>query len=187
MTHAPQERKLAGNQVKNSRGTGYSLWLLPSVGQERLWIKRIHRLSRIWGVPLFRPHVTLLGSMSKAKFFLHQQTLILSRLLNPLVVNFYNVSSTALYFRAICLNAPRPARAILRSRELALSAMGLRRSVFQPHFSLVYGSFSKWDRQRIINGFRFDLPQSLRLNRLALVQTEGEVTSWKVLTVHRLR
>ena len=159
--------------------THFSLWLMPAPAHGARFARVIDSLSRRLEAPRFDPHVTLCGNRGGSEAEWAAQTEILAARLAPLELQLTDLDYTDEYFRCLYVQVNRSAE-LLRMRAAACRYLGWPDAGdFMPHLSLLYGSFSTAEKERLIGEIgRFDTV--LRADRLALCAPSGPPAGWRI-------
>ncbi len=157
-----------------------SLWALPSAHDGAELAVQIGALARLAGTRPFEPHITVVGSVPGADRA-HEVVHRLSTATGPFTVVLSEVIDTDEYFRCI-VAVVRPAAGLSRLHRDACEAFGAPVDGFAPHVSLLYGDLPAGERERLRGHVAPKLPDEVRVDRLALVDTEGDDTrAWSTL------
>ena len=158
----------------------YALWIVPEGAAYTLTDGYIVRLSRVYNLPKFEPHVTLLGGIHAPE----TSTLrTLARSLLPFHIHFSNqpeyLDET---FRCLFLKADETP-ALLETFARASQLFGYTGGPYFPHLSLAYGDLPVETKREMIRELG-DIPEiEFEARQLSLVwaSTEMPVSSWRVV------
>jgi 2'-5' RNA ligase len=135
----------------------------------------------------FEPHVTLLGGISLPRSLAIERTAALAGSLRPFAVRLGGAGHEAAFFRCLYLRAAgsglRGARALA---ERTLSEGAIRRRLFRPHLSLVYGRLAPADRRTLAKECLGEPDLTFTARRIALVRTTGHPRTWRMIASRRL-
>lgn len=151
----------------------------PAPVRER-FARLIETLGQRLGTPRFAPHVTLGGATNLAEKEVCARTEALARRLAPVPIRLTEVGYTDEYFRCLFVLAERNVE-LLAAHRLACECFGKPPAAdFMPHLSLVYGTLSREQKERLIDeiGRRFDV--SFRADSISLCLPSGPPPHWRL-------
>lgn len=156
------------------------MWALPSSRDRDLYRRCIERLAHVVGSEPFEPHITLVGSVpTPASAAAVVQPVVAGT--KPFAAELIEVVDSEEYFRCVVL-VVRPEGKIVVLRDKLVAALGVRRDAFWPHLSLLYADVSPSERQRLRSSLHLDLPVSLVIDAVCLVNTgPSDVRRWSIL------
>lgn len=158
----------------------YALWIMPEGAAYTLTDSYIAKLSRIYDLPKFEPHVTLLGGIRVP------ETSALRTLIRGLPPFHIHLSNQPEYldetFRCLFLKADETPP-LMETFAKASQLFGYEGPPYFPHLSLAYGDLPVETKREMIRtlgeipGIEFEARQ------LSLVQASAEmpISSWKVV------
>ncbi len=160
-------------------GTELSLWLMPSAESD--WLAGVVReIAFRHGTPVFAPHVTVVGGfrVPEAEAV---AALTAWRPRVPLPARFPDVGFEHVIVRALYLRA-QPSEELHQLHNEVESRLGLPRSRYSPHLSLMYSDAAESIRRGIAEQLRLPLPVAVRFDSLALWRTPaGRFSEWAEL------
>lgn len=154
----------------------FSIWL--PVGQQ---IKSklelvIKDLSKLYGGPIFEPHLTLLGDIPNDKEEMLRSSKKLSAKLKPFKIELGEVSFSTTYFQSVFVRAVAKAP-LLKANLLAKKIFKAENNVFMPHISLLYGNHSMKTREEALT--KIKLPQDrYMVNKLIVTPSTSDPKDW---------
>lgn len=159
----------------------YSLWIIPAEEKAYALTKGyITRLSGLYHLPHFEPHVTVLGGVRKAEKA-EMQTLVEG--LGPFQVRLAReVEYRDEFFRCLFLRAYK-SDALMETFSRANMLLGQESESYFPHLSLAYGNLPVWKKQEMMAELG-PIPEIVFEARdIAFVQASKDVPveDWKVL------
>lgn len=159
----------------------YALWIIP--GDEEVYARTsgyIARLSSLYGLPRFEPHVTLLGGIRSPEA---DELRGLAGGLAPFQVRLAReVEYRNEYFRCLFLRAYKT-DGLMEAFSKAGALFGRETDSYMPHLSLAYGDLPVWKKHEMIEELG-PVPQiAFEARDISLVQasTETPVSSWEVV------
>lgn len=165
---------------------GYSLWLIPAGNVYKKLFNIINYLVKRYNSPIFEPHVTLLGGISGPEEKVLKKTEKLAFLIKPFKVKLTKISSEQYYLRALFVKAKGTSE-LLRANEMARKIFRVKsEQKYMPHLSLMYGSFPKPNKQKMIKEINEDLALQFEFTSIHLFKTEGKVNKWHKIKEFKL-
>ncbi len=138
----------------------------------------ISQISEKYHSPVFKPHVTLLGSAAGDKDSIILETSKLASSIEPYDINLTNVGCLDEYFRSLFIEVEKTdevIRANLEAKRLFGNDEG---SVYFPHLSLMYGKFSIEIKKEIISEIEDRFNFTFRADSIHLYDTSGTPEEW---------
>jgi 2'-5' RNA ligase len=159
----------------------YHLWIKPSGPPYELLSRTINRIAEEWHAPVFDPHVTLAGPLDGSERELIERCDTLQMLLSPFRIVLDKPLHGPDYFRCVYMRA-EPDAAIMSANDAARRVFNLPHRPFMPHVSLVYGSFTETQRQRIVSVLPPDLCLSFTAESFDLIGADSpDPKDWHTL------
>lgn len=163
-----------------SENDSYALWIIPEGAAYDLTKGYITKLSNIYHLPKFEPHITVLSDIRLPDIFELRE---FSESLVPFRVRLHNeVEYPDAYFRSLHLCAeetPELMEIFVKARE----RFGSNGEPYFPHLSLAYSGFNLQTKHKMIQELG-DIPEiGFEARQLTLFKTSPEmpVSSWEVL------
>lgn len=157
----------------------WSLWLVPEDEIYRSLSHTIARLADTYDAPRFEPHVTLLGILAGAEAHLLEQSARLAELMQPCPVQLSSPDHTEAYFQCLFLRV-EPTAELLEAHRQAKRIFGRADlPTYEPHISLMYGSYPVETRQSIIARLGTELEGEFTAEHFHLYNTSGSPHSWR--------
>jgi 2'-5' RNA ligase len=128
---------------------GYHLWLKPDGDAYNQLAAVVRDLAQRLNAPVFDPHVTLLGNLIGSEGALRAKTATLAQELRPLTITLSEPGYTDEHFRCLFM-AVRPSDVLMETRAAAERTFDHVPAHFQPHVSLLYGSYPLQVKQEVI-------------------------------------
>ncbi|MDZ7716348.1 MAG: 2'-5' RNA ligase family protein [Balneolaceae bacterium] len=159
----------------------YSLWLRPQGDIAFSLKQRIEKLSEKYKSPTFEPHVTLLGGLESGETALSQLTDTLAGALQPfdLILTQADIGNT--FYQSVFARIKKTEE-ILKARETAQKLFSVeaddKKDQF-PHLSLMYGDFTREQKERVLNAMGREFHIRFTVSSLLLVDTSGSPKEWK--------
>ena len=159
------------------RSDHYALWLMPPPACADALQQVIRNLAQTYGTPYFAPHLTLLGTLSARREYLVSRTRQIAAELHRITLRPARIESEDSYFRCLYIEFAQSAE-LAQSRETAAAALDQPPGIFSPHMSLYYGRLASTARNRLKHALAREMPDTVPLNRLALVDISLSVKFW---------
>ena len=167
----------------------YSLWLVSDEDTDayRTLDERISDYARSYpDAPDFEPHITLLGGIEAAEATVVERTRDLVAERDPFDLDVSGVSCSTTTHQCVFLLVT-PSTALLRLRRAATESFGRGERMYVPHLSLVYSELAVEDRVRLMRSVGTEsLPDRVRIDSVAVVETDGPVPGWRTVSTHPL-
>lgn len=158
----------------------FALWMIPTGEAYSLTSGYIARLSSLYRLPGFEPHVTVLGGVRSPD---GDEMRKLARDVAPFRIRLAReVEYMPETFRCLFLRA-YTTDALMEIFSKASATFGVKPDSYFPHLSLAYGDLPVWKKQEMIAELGPVPEIEFEARGLALVQasTETPVSSWKVV------
>lgn len=163
-----------------SENGSYALWIIPTEKAYALTAGYIARLSSLYKLSAFEPHVTVLGGV---RFPEGDEVRELAGDLDPFRIRLAReVEYTDAYFRCLFLRAYKT-DALMESFSKASALVGREPESYFPHLSLAYGDLPVWKKQEMIAELG-PIPEiEFEAREISLVEASSErpVSSWQVV------
>lgn len=156
----------------------YSLWLRPFGEIAYSLQQRIEKLSETYHTPVFEPHITLLGGLQLGKTGLTQLVETLASSLHPFDVVLTRAGYRDTFFQSLYVHVEKN-EALLNARKTAEQLFDHPEEEFMPHLSLLYGDFSRDEKERILNVMGREFHIRFPVHSILLVNTTGEPGRWE--------
>ena len=154
------------------------MWLMPTGAVYDKFSQLISQLAEQYSSPTFPPHVTLVGSIEADEEEIINKTQEVATLLHPYTIKLMNVDYTDYYYRSLFVRV-EPAVEVLEAYEKAREIFpGPQEAGYMPHFSLLYGNFSREIKEQIIKKIGDRFTDEFEVSSLHLYLTHGDVSQW---------
>lgn len=159
----------------------YSLWLIPDEHAQACFSEIITKLVSLYHGPVFKPHITLLGSIACTQADAINNAARIASELEPFAVQFSNIEGLDEYYRCLFMKAI-PDRTLLHANALA-KQLFKRDSCneFMPHLSLIYGNISDEEKEKMKDIIDPYLKAQLQVTAIELYETQGTPEDWQCL------
>lgn len=154
-----------------------SLWLMPQGAVYRKLKSITDRLSKKFGAPEIRPHVTLIGGFSGDMERAAEKAEGLAEKLESFTVKFSRIGYKEEFFRCLFL-AGKKTPELMKARRKACETFSLPVNDFFPHLSLLYGKFSEKTKKKIIEGLGKNFSAPFKANKIHLVINNEREKVW---------
>jgi len=156
-----------------------SCWALLSARDDSRCRAWIDQLSVAVGSEPFEPHITVVGSIPDPGSVATAIAGIAS-VTAPLTVELTAVTDSDEFFRCVILTV-RPNSCIVGLREVVAAALRLDLDPYRPHMSLLYADLERTERKELVTGIDIELPTTLEVDRLCLVDTGSDsIRRWSL-------
>lgn len=163
----------------------YSLWLRPFGDIAFSLEQRIKKLSEKYGTPLFKPHVTLLGSVGKSETELVQLADTLAHSISPFEILLTTAGYDDTFYQSLYVKVD-PADELMAARRRAEKLFGLEAAEpYHPHLSLLYGDLDREEKERILNVMGREFHIRFSISSLLLIRTDGLPHTWEHIHTSR--
>lgn len=164
-------------KIPYDEGRGYSLWLMPNPSQSNQIGRLIKKLSKTYASPVFKPHMTLLGSILMDKKEIIARATMLSGKIKAMNIDALRLSEGPLYFKSLFIEMNRDPN-LSKYYSATCKIFSQHAGKFNPHISLLYGRLGASERKRAIKlvGYK---AHRITFNKLCVFDTSGKVKSWK--------
>lgn len=163
-----------------SGSDSYALWLIPEGVAYDLTKGYIDKLSDIYHLPNFEPHITVLSDIRSPGI---PEICEFAGSLAPFRVHFDNkVEHPDAYFRSLHLTA-RETPELMALFAKARERFGSNGSSYFPHLSLAYSGFNRQTKRKMVQELG-DVPEiSFEARQLVLFNASPErpVSSWEAI------
>lgn len=167
----------------------HSIWLVPDrsgAAYRRLDDIIADRARAYPDAPDFDPHVTLLGGVDVDREAVTERARELAHGCGPLDLDFGDASCSTTTHQCVFVLIT-PSAELLELRRAASAAFGRDERMYVPHVSLVYGDLDVDERVREVASIdAASLPDSVRIDTLAVVDTGGSVPEWETVATYSL-
>lgn len=151
----------------------WSLWLQPEQDAATELEAVMARLAAVHGTAVFPAHLTLLAALEQEAGAAVAGLGRLADSLSPLLVQFSEIGCEPAWHRSLYLAAASSA-ALKQAAQAAVRAFSVSgQPEFRPHLSLQYSELPVAEKQRLASSLAWELPLSVRFDRLSLWRTEG--------------
>ncbi len=158
----------------------YSLWLCPATIFETAIQNQISVLTDTLSSPAFKPHITLCSQITGDPILLTEEMLNFATNNRAISIQPTEFAFTTDFYKSLYIKVEK-CRSLLKLQRESLKYLepGEVRP-FDPHISLAYKRASEFDAKEIIATLDTQLLNSMLFNRVALIETSGEIKDWYV-------
>lgn len=160
----------------------YSIWLVPDVDSDayRTLDALIGDFAESYAdAPDFEPHVTVLGGVEAEQATVEDRTRDLLADRGPFDLAVGDVSCATTTHQCVFLLID-PSLTVMRLYRRATELFGSAESMYVPHLSLVYSDMPLEERRDLVGAVDVDaLPDRIRVETVAVVDTDGAVPEWE--------
>lgn len=166
------------------RGSGYSLWLGPDpdTSEYVMLDQIIQRVAGIYGTPLFKPHVTLLGGIKGDEEYIRKKTRAIAAKIAPYDIELgelgSNGTASQILFSRVEKRGP-----VLAAYDIAQKEFELDKGPYFPHLSFVYNQLTPvqvseiW--KMVAGEGELITTMCFKVSSISLWQTKGVVEEWR--------
>lgn len=141
-------------------------------------VQTILRLSKLYGTPIFEPHVTFIGGLTEPEGEVTARTLRLSTLIPPFEIRLGRVDYLAEYFRCLFLRVETTPEMTKAAQEAWRVFDRPYQTNYIPHLSLMYGRLGPGVKQTIIPQVKDCSQLRFKVQSIHLFSTEGRPENW---------
>ncbi len=156
----------------------YSLWLEPSGDIAYRLQERIKDLSKKYGTPVFRPHVTLLGSIKSTETELIPITNTLATSQAPFELVLTRAGYRDTFYQSLFVHV-NESNHLKELRKMACRLYDSDEDKYMPHLSLLYGDLTQKEKERILNIMGREFHIRFPVNGIVVMKTDGLPGKWK--------
>lgn len=160
-----------------NQSCGYSIWLIPDSKSLKSLGRIIEDISFTTQTPKFEPHITLLGGFEGEEAELKEKFIKIYKNTNSFKVELVRTGYEDFYFRSFYMLASLNKK--LLSLNEAIQRRFNRKEQYMPHLSLLYSNLKEEEKRKIISRLNLQLPVKIKITKIQLLKTEGEVEKWR--------
>lgn len=172
--------------AENPAAKGYALWLVPAEPTFSLLAGAIFRLSREHFMPVFEPHITLLGGIVLQEENALAKSASLARILEPFRLELGTIGFLDEYFRSLFVTVVA-GPSISKAHRAACRIFARQNAPYMPHASLIYGNLPVQIKQRVATGLSSLSGRTFGVRQLTLHRVNGPVRQWKCVKTFDLK
>lgn len=151
----------------------YHLWIKPT-GDAYAELRRvIADLAMLMRAPAFEPHVTVLSDLPGGGEAERSQVRAIASRRQPFRVTLVEPGQTREYFRCLFMTADRTPE-LMACRAHAEQIFGGRARPFEPHLSLLYGTFPETRVRALADSLPAGVRTSFVVDALVLLEARSE-------------
>jgi hypothetical protein len=152
----------------------YALWLLPSNQDSIPLAETIRRYSQTMSTPMFEPHITLMSRLHGSATELEEKALEIANATDVLHLMLGWPVHSDSYFQCVFLPVEADSSLLeVHVRAYSLFEAGIQKG-YSPHLSLVYGSLTARERQRIVAEIGDNLSGPTVFSRMCLYRASSD-------------
>ena len=161
----------------------YSLWFMPGGSVYNNFETIIKDLAKKYNAPTFKPHITLIGSITDTDIF--EKTELLSKKIKPFTIKIVKASYMFDYFRCVLALAEESPE-IMGAANFAIEIFtDYNKRDYIPHLSLMYGDFSEQIKQKIVKELG-NINMELEVKDIKVVTSGNVPENWAVEKEYKL-
>ena len=167
------------------KSKGFSLWLMPSYEVHEKLKNIITALSTKFNSPKFEPHLTLLGQLDIPEEKVRSKTKQLSQNFKSFEIETRNINFQDNFFKCLFLEVESN-QDLQNIHNKAQEIFNIENN-FQPHISLLYSEVAPELKQKLIEQIGQDFSLKIKIGKILLMKTEGEVKEWVPVAEYMLK
>lgn len=179
--------KHSGEAMHAKLTSGHSIWLIPATPELDKLQPLITELSEMAGTDHFSPHITLLGQLNNPREFLIDGIGEICRQTQSFSLKLSQVGMFDSYYRSVILHT-QPSHDLDQLHKAAVQLFRVNtKAPFLPHLSVMYGDLPLVQREELMGRVHLDLPISLQVKEMVLMETRGRSHDWREIERFSLR
>jgi 2'-5' RNA ligase len=155
----------------------YSIWLIPPEPLYSQLKEVISELSNTYDSPLFEPHLTLVGNISKELNEIESYLENLALRIGKIELKIGTVSFSTTYFQSVLVRVDSAAELMQLNLDIK-ELFDLENNVFMPHMSLLYGNHSMAIREKVALEVKI-APQSFVVDKFVVTPATSDPKEWR--------
>jgi sulfur relay (sulfurtransferase) DsrC/TusE family protein len=158
----------------------YSLWLCPSQGKGFELQRLIDQLAKQFSSPTFLAHVTLCSPIKQQTQLAQAMFNSLAKELKPQMITPHQLIIGAHFYQSLYFSLQETVALKAMHKKAATHFNSPAKADYLSHISLVYKEPSQYDAHQACQLLSHKQPNPCLFNQLCLVNTLGDISSWKV-------
>lgn len=161
------------------KSLGHTLWLMPTGQAYEKFSSLIQKLAKDCNIPIFQPHITLLGEImdSEEDCTKKAQQLVVNQ--KPFMMDLKEIGYQDYFFRALFVYTQK-SKPLLDLHNKAKEIFQMQIPPYMPHLSLLYGSFPQTIKDKIMQEIDRDQSNQFEISSIHLVKG-GEIKDWQII------
>src|SRR3989338_2326241 len=155
----------------------YSIWVIPPQPIFNEVSKVINDLSVEYKCPVFKPHMTVLGSIDRKLSDIRKAVETVANDTERLSLSLGPVSFSTTYFQSVRVRVNSTAQLTQLNLDIK-KLLDIENNVFMPHISLMYGNHDMKIREKIAEKIKLQ-SSSFVADKIVIVPEKSEPEEWE--------
>lgn len=155
----------------------YSIWVIPPQPIFNEVSKVINDLSVEYKGPVFKPHMTVLGSIDRKLSDIRKAVETVANDTERLSLSLGPVSFSTTYFQSVLVRVNSTAQLTQLNLDIK-KLLDIENNVFMPHISLMYGNHDMKTREKIAEKIKLQ-SSSFVADKIVIVPEKSEPEEWE--------
>ena len=155
----------------------YSIWVIPPQPIFNEVSKVINDLSVEYKGPVFKPHMTVLGSIDRKLSDIRKAVETVANDTERLSLSLGPVSFSTTYFQSVLVRVNSTAQLTQLNLDIK-KLLDIENNVFMPHISLMYGNHDMKTREKIAEKIKLR-SSSFVADKIVIVPEKSEPEEWE--------
>lgn len=155
----------------------YSIWIIPPQPIFNEVSKIINDLSVEYKGPIFKPHMTVLGSVDRKLNDIQEAVETVANNTEKLTLSLGPVSFSTTYFQSVLVRINSTAQLMQLNLDIK-KLLDIENNVFMPHISLIYGNHDMKTREKIAAKIELQ-NNSFVANEIVIIPEKPEPKEWE--------
>lgn len=160
----------------------YSVWIIPPQPIFNEVSKVISDLSVEYKGPVFKPHITILGSIDRELDDIQKAVETVANDTEKLTLSLGPISFSTTYFQSVLVRINSTAQLMQLNLDIK-KLLDIENNVFMPHISLMYGNHDMKTREKIAEKINLQ-SSSFIANEIVIIPEKSDPKEWEpVVTI----
>lgn len=155
----------------------YSVWIIPPQPVFDELSKVISGLSIEYNAPVFKPHMTLLGTIDRELDDIKKAVETAAKGLKKLNLSLGPVSFSTTYFQSVLVRVNSTAQLMQLNLNIK-KLLDIENNVFMPHISMMYGNHDMKTREKIAAKMKLQ-SSSFIADKIVIIPVKSEPKEWE--------
>lgn len=158
----------------------YSVWIIPPQPVFDELNEVIKDLSVEYNGPVFKPHMTILGSIDRELSDIQKAVETVAKNTKKLNLSLGPVSFSTTYFQSVLVRVDSTAQLMQLNLDIK-KLLDIENNVFMPHISLMYGNHDMEIREKIAAKIKLQ-SNSFIATEIVIIPEKSEPKEWEPIT-----